>query len=78
MTLGLRDKVPHYEAEQQRKPFDDWGSFPLALPRGSEAATFERPMPGSFGTPGGLSARFPRLLAAKTTVNLVSQKRGNH
>ena len=38
------------EMEQQRKPFDDWESFPLALPRGSEAATFERPMPVTFGT----------------------------
>ena len=35
-------------AEQQRRPFDDWGSFQLALPRGSEAATIERPMPGCF------------------------------
>ena len=35
-------------AEQQRRPLDDWGSFQLALPRGSEAATIERPMPGGF------------------------------
>ena len=28
------------EAEQQRKPFEEWGSFVIALPRGSEAATF--------------------------------------
>ena len=39
------------EAEQQRKPFEDWGSFPLALPRGSEAATFVRSTPGGFVAP---------------------------
>ena len=37
-------------AEQQRRPLDDWRSFQLALPRGSEAATIERPMPGCFST----------------------------
>ena len=35
-------------AEQQRRPLDDWWSFLLAQPRGSEAATIDRSMPGCF------------------------------
>ena len=35
-------------AEQQRRPLDDWWSFLLTQPRGSEAATIDRSMPGCF------------------------------
>ena len=38
-----------------------WGSFPLALPRGREAATFVRSTPGTFGTPSRTSC-LPRIV----------------
>ena len=36
------------EPEQQGQRFDDLESFLIALPRGSEAATFAWPTPGFF------------------------------